>query len=87
MRRGTLAAVTVALAGTHAAAAQTGADNARLIAAARRFVPEVMRVYGVRGIEVAVARHGTVIWEQGFGTANLADGAPMTSALSLRPAR
>ncbi len=83
MRRGTLAAVIVALAGTHAgthvATAQTGASDARLIAAARRFVPEVMRVYGVRGVEVAVARHGTVIWEQGFGTANLAGGAPMTS--------
>lgn len=79
MRRGMLAAVIVALASTHAAAAQTGTDDARLIAAARRFVPEVMRVYGVRGVEVAVARHGTVIWEQGFGTANLADGVPMTS--------
>jgi CubicO group peptidase (beta-lactamase class C family) len=78
-REGLAGAVIVALARTHAAAAQTGADDARLIAAARRFVPEVMRVYGVRGVEVAVARHGTVIWEQGFGTANLADRAPMTS--------
>jgi len=59
--------------------AQTSPDDARLIAAARAFIPDVMRVYGVRGVEIAIARHGTVIWQDGFGYASLPDQRPMTA--------
>jgi CubicO group peptidase (beta-lactamase class C family) len=79
MRRQMLATVMVAVAVSRQATGQTPAEDARLIAATRRFIPEVMQVYGVRGIEIAIARHGAVIWQGGFGTAVLSDQRPMTS--------
>jgi CubicO group peptidase (beta-lactamase class C family) len=76
MGRELLKAAILMLATAAGAAAQTQSDDARLIAAAKQFIPEVMRVRNVRGIQVAVARHGAVVWQEGFG---VADGKPMTS--------
>ena len=72
-------AITAAFAASGRATAQTQADDARLIAATRQFITEAMQVYGVRGVEIAIARHGTVIWQDGLGYASLADGTPMTA--------
>lgn len=66
------------MAASSMARGQSQSDDARLVAAARRFIPEVLQVDGARGIQVAVARHGAVIWTEGFGTATV-DGAPMTA--------
>jgi CubicO group peptidase (beta-lactamase class C family) len=62
-----------------AVSAQTNDEDARLIAATRQFTHDVMQAYGVRGVQIAIARHGTVIWEDGIGYANLADKTPMTA--------
>src|SRR5207237_366183 len=59
-------------------------DDARLIAAAKRFIPEVMQLHGVPGIEIAIARHGKVIWQDGFGYADLGKKKPMTAETVFR---
>src|SRR5690349_9399888 len=64
--------------------AQIQPDDQRLITAARRVIPEVLRVYGVPGIQIAVARHGTVIWQEGFGYADLGRSRPMTAETVFR---
>jgi CubicO group peptidase (beta-lactamase class C family) len=50
-----------------------------LIARLREFVPEAMRATGTPGLNIALARHNEVIWEEGFGYADLTSYAPMTS--------
>lgn len=68
------------------ARAQTGSDSAsrRLIAALEEFIPQVMRQSGTPGLNVALARGGQVIWEAGFGFADVARKIPMTSATVMR---
>ncbi|MYE11776.1 MAG: beta-lactamase family protein [Gammaproteobacteria bacterium] len=50
----------------------------RLIHALRAFIPALMRNYGSPGFNIALARRGDVVWEAGFGYADLAEGKPMT---------
>jgi CubicO group peptidase (beta-lactamase class C family) len=52
--------------------------DTRLIAALRTFIPQVIRQHGTPGINLAVARRGRVIWEAGFGFADLERRTPMT---------
>ena len=44
----------------------------RLINALRAFIPMLMRNYGSPGLNIALARRGEVVWEAGFGYADLA---------------
>jgi CubicO group peptidase (beta-lactamase class C family) len=55
-------------------------DDDELIASLRSFVPHVLDVTHTPGVSVALARRGELIWEQGFGCADLASGRPMTAA-------
>lgn len=58
-------------------------DNA-LIETARPFVREAMRLVGTPGLNLAVARRGEVVWEEGFGYADLAHQRPMTAGTIVR---
>ncbi len=49
-----------------------------LISAVRAFIPTVMKAQNAPGLNIALARHGHLIWEAGFGFANLEHGWPMT---------
>ena len=62
--------------------AQSGApvDHGPLIEALRAFIPEVMRQDGTPGLNLALARGGKIIWEEGFGFADVAKKVPMTPA-------
>lgn len=55
------------------------ATSTRLVEALKSYVPEAMRVTGAPGLNLALARGGEIIWQTGFGSANLANGLPMTS--------
>jgi CubicO group peptidase (beta-lactamase class C family) len=55
-----------------------------LVEALQDFVPEVMRVYGTPGLSVSVARHGRLLWEAGFGRADLASDRPHTADTTTR---
>jgi CubicO group peptidase (beta-lactamase class C family) len=55
-------------------------SDRRLIEALRVFIPEVMRQDGAPGLNLALARRGKVIWEEGFGLADVARKTPMTPA-------
>ena len=72
------AALIVSAVASSPARGQLAPDDARLIAAGRQFIPEVLRVDGVRGIQVAIARHSAVIFTEGFGTAS-PDDTPMSA--------
>jgi CubicO group peptidase (beta-lactamase class C family) len=52
-------------------------DN-RLVEALRSFIPHVMRQNGTPGLNIALARCGEMIWEEGFGYADLEKKTPMT---------
>ncbi|HEX9894741.1 MAG TPA: hypothetical protein VGA78_12505, partial [Gemmatimonadales bacterium] len=54
--------------------AQAPADsgNRRLIEALREFIPEVMRQDGTPGLNIALARGGKIVWQEGFGYADVA---------------
>ncbi len=52
--------------------------DSRLIDALKAYIPSVMKAHGTPGLNLAVARHGKIIWEAGFGYANLATKRPMT---------
>ncbi len=52
----------------------------RLVAALESYIPHIIRQNGTPGLNIAVASHGRLIWERGFGLANLATRAPMTPA-------
>jgi CubicO group peptidase (beta-lactamase class C family) len=54
--------------------------NQRLIQALEQFIPQVVRQEGTPGLNLALARGGTVIWEAGFGYADLERKIPMTAA-------
>jgi len=60
------------------------AEDARLIAMLKRSIPQTMRRHGTPGLNIALARHGKVIWEEGFGLADLDAGKPMTKDTVLR---
>ena len=60
------------------------ANDARLIEALKSFIPHVMRQVGTPGLNIALARRGKVIWEEGFGYANLEKKTPMTPQTVMR---
>jgi CubicO group peptidase (beta-lactamase class C family) len=76
-----LLAATVAIPAVGAGQQSPAGDpNSRLIAALEDFIPQVLRIHGVPGLNLAIARGGKVIWEKGFGYANLERRVPMTPA-------
>jgi D-alanyl-D-alanine carboxypeptidase len=56
----------------------SGADHRPLIEALRDFIPRAMKLEGTPGLNLAVALDGRVIWEEGFGLADLDRRIPMT---------
>jgi CubicO group peptidase (beta-lactamase class C family) len=50
----------------------------RLIGTLKAYIPGIMRAEGTPGINLAIARQGKIIWEAGFGYADLAEKRPMT---------
>lgn len=68
------------LAGTARLAAQPTATESRLIATLSADIPELLRIIGTPGLNLAIARRGQVIWEAGFGFADLERRIPMTAA-------
>ncbi len=63
--------------------AETSSDE-RLIDALQAFIPEVMRAKRTPGLNIALARRGNVIWEAGFGYADLAEQRAMTPTTVFR---
>jgi CubicO group peptidase (beta-lactamase class C family) len=57
---------------------QLTAADAALVDALQEYIPEVLHVTATPGLNLAVARHGEIIWEAAFGTADLATHRPMT---------
>jgi CubicO group peptidase (beta-lactamase class C family) len=55
------------------------AADQRLIAALKDYIPHVMRLTGTPGLNLALARRGEVIWDEGFGYADLERRTPMTA--------
>lgn len=53
-------------------------SDTRLIESLRSFIPHVMRLYGSPGLNLALARRGKVVWEEGFGYADLEKKKTMT---------
>jgi CubicO group peptidase (beta-lactamase class C family) len=75
------------VAGTVVAAASSGAtqdapavDPQPLIAALREFIPRAMKLEGTPGLNLAIALDGRIVWEEGFGFADLDRRIPMTPA-------
>jgi CubicO group peptidase (beta-lactamase class C family) len=62
-----------------AIALQQGDVNQRLVQALEQFIPQVVRQEGTVGLNIALARGGKVIWEAGFGFADLEKQIPMTA--------
>jgi CubicO group peptidase (beta-lactamase class C family) len=61
------------------AGAETATDSDRaLIAALTDYIPHVMRRHRVPGLNIALARRGGVIWEEGFGYSDWNRQSPMT---------
>ena len=50
----------------------------RLIDATRDYVRHLMRAHGTPGLNLAMGYRGELIWEAGFGYADVAAGTPMT---------
>jgi len=69
-------------AGTVAGLAQAGPTpgEARLIETLKADIPHLLRLVGTPGLNLAIARRGQVIWEAGFGYADLERRIPMTAA-------
>lgn len=67
---------------TTTAVAQTGPspNEARLIELLKADIPQILRLIGTPGLNLAIARRGEVIWEAGFGFADLERHVPMTAA-------
>ncbi len=70
-----------------AAALARGAGESsdqQLIEGLRGFIPQVMRQNGTPGLNIALARRGNVIWDEGFGYADLEKRIPMTRETVMR---
>ncbi|MDH3732899.1 MAG: beta-lactamase family protein [Gemmatimonadota bacterium] len=52
----------------------------RLVEALRAFIPHVLRRHDTPGLNLAIARHGQVIYEEGFGLADVSTGERMSPA-------
>lgn len=57
----------------------TPADT-RLVQALQDFIPHLLQQGGPAGLNIAVGRHGQLIWESGFGYADLEKRTPMTAS-------
>ena len=57
---------------------QATAGDLRVVERIRDYLPELIRVHSIPGLNVAVARRGEVIYEEGFGWADIARQVPMT---------
>ncbi len=75
-----LAAVVTVPAGHAAATVKPTDSEARLIKQLEADIPQILRLTGVPGLNLAIARRGGVIWEAGFGFADLERRIPMTAA-------
>jgi CubicO group peptidase (beta-lactamase class C family) len=53
-------------------------DGLNLIDALRRHLPALMEKHQTPGLNIAVADKGRLIWEAGFGLANISSAKPMT---------
>lgn len=64
------------------ASAQSGltASERGLVALLQQDIPEILRLVGTPGLNLAIARRGQVIWDAGFGYADLERRVPMTAA-------
>jgi CubicO group peptidase (beta-lactamase class C family) len=57
----------------------TSEANRHLIESAKEVIPHILRHHNCPGLNIAVAREGEVIWEEGFGFADLSREIPMTA--------
>ena len=55
-------------------------NETRLIRALEADIPHILRLTGAPGLNLAIARRGGLIWEAGFGFADLERRIPMTAA-------
>lgn len=62
----------------------TNDTDARLIAALDAYIPEALRITGTPGANIALARGGRLIWEAGFGYADLQRKLPMRADTVMR---
>jgi CubicO group peptidase (beta-lactamase class C family) len=56
----------------------TDIKDIQLIEALKAFIPHIMKNKGTPGLNIALALRGEIIWEAGFGYANLEKKLPMT---------
>ena len=70
--------LTLACAGALSAQESAGKTDEALISALEAYIPQVMAQHNTPGLNIAVARRGRVIWEEGFGYADLQARRPMT---------
>ncbi len=75
-----LATATVATSPPVAAQGIPSDGERRLIETLKADIPQILRLIGTPGLNIAVARRGQVIWEEGFGFADLERRTPMTAA-------
>jgi CubicO group peptidase (beta-lactamase class C family) len=54
-------------------------SEGRLIETLKADIPHLLRIVGTPGLNLAIARRGRVIWEEGFGFADLERGIEMTA--------
>ena len=76
-------ALAVVLSGTPVTvSAQAAPDSStrQLIQALEEFIPQVLRQSGTPGLNLALARGGKIVWEAGFGFADVARKLAMTPA-------
>ena len=73
-------AVGLVAAGPAASQERPTPSEARLIEVLKADIPHVLRLIGTPGLNLAIARRGEVIWEDGFGFADLERRIPMTAA-------
>jgi len=58
--------------------ADMASADSKLIEALKDYIPHVLKFYGTPGLNLAIARHGEVIWEAAFGYADREHKVPMT---------
>jgi CubicO group peptidase (beta-lactamase class C family) len=84
MRSLSVLIVTVIATRAEAQTNPTAPSDVRLIAALDEFIPRALRWDGAPGITVAVGRGGRLIYERGFGWADLARKIPMRAGTVTR---